>query len=325
MTEKQIFINALERKKPVGKVPTFELVFFLTMQKYGKVHPSHRNYNQWGQMSALERSLHVKDIARLYVDTAGDYGHSAILVHFNPGGTENIIATLEAVREISGDKYFLMMHGDCTLSIPDGDSMTEFAAMMYEEPETLKARQQKMIEGHQALVDELAKRKGLLDGFALCSDYAFNVNPFFSPDIFADIVAPYLEKNIKMYREAGFCTIKHTDGNINPILDQIVECRPDALHSVDPQGHMNLKDVREKYGKKIATIGNVNCGLLQTGGEEECIGDINRCIDEGMADGGAGFIFSTSNCVYTGLSLERYELMMDIYKKRLTGLGERPV
>ena len=33
----------------------------------------------------------------------------------------------------------------------------------------------------------------------------------------------------------GFYVIKHTDGNIMPILDQLVERKPHALHSLDPQ------------------------------------------------------------------------------------------
>jgi hypothetical protein len=31
---------------------------------------------------------------------------------------------------------------------------------------------------------------------------------------------------IQGYRELGFYTIKHTDGNIMPILDQLVEANP---------------------------------------------------------------------------------------------------
>ena len=112
----------------------------------------------------------------------------------------------------------------------------------------------------------------------------------------------------------GFYAIKHTDGNINPILDQIVDAGPDALHSIDPQGGMSLSDVRARYGDRICTIGNVNCGLLQTGTQEEADADVRRCLHEGMDDGKYGFVFSTSNCVYTGLPIERYERMMEIWE-----------
>ena len=67
-------------------------------------------------------------------------------------------------------------------------------------------------------------------------------------------------------------------------------------------------------GDNIALVGNVNCGLLQTGTDEECRQDVLRSLREGMAAGG-GYIFSTSNCAYTGLSLERYEMMIDIWRE----------
>jgi len=62
-------------------VPTFELVFFLTMEALGKVHPSHRSYGQWDQMSETERRLHRQDMAQIFVDTAERYEHDAIFVH----------------------------------------------------------------------------------------------------------------------------------------------------------------------------------------------------------------------------------------------------
>ena len=30
---------------------------------------------------------------------------------------------------------------------------------------------------------------------------------------------------------------------------------------------------------------------------------------------GRGYVFSTSNCAYTGLPLERYEMMIDLWRK----------
>jgi len=163
------------------------------------------------------------------------------------------------------------------------------------------------------LAEEVAEHKGLLDGFALCSDYCFNTNPFFSPTMFSEMIAPYLSDVISAYREMGYYSIKHSDGNIMPIIDKIVECKPNAIHSLDPQGGVDLKEVKRIYGDRVALIGNVNCGLLQTGTEQECIADVRRTLRDGMP--GYGYIFSTSNCAYTGLPLERYELMNKIWRE----------
>ena len=83
MTPREKFIAALERKQIKGLVPHFELVFFLTMEAFGKVHPSHRFYSQWDQMSEKERQLHRVDMADIYIKTAERYDHSAIFLHPN--------------------------------------------------------------------------------------------------------------------------------------------------------------------------------------------------------------------------------------------------
>jgi uroporphyrinogen decarboxylase len=146
------------------------------------------------------------------------------------------------------------------------------------------------------------------------SDYAFNANPFFSDEMFNEFVAPYLARAIAGFRDRGFYSVKHTDGNIAPIVSAIVDCKPDALHSIDPQGGMDLKEISAKYGDRVALCGNVNCALLQTGTEEEAVTDIKRALHDGMTRG-AGYIFCTSNCAYTGMPLERYELMIRLWRE----------
>ena len=207
-----------------------------------------------------------------------------------------------------------MMHGDPTWPIPDGENMMDFAVQMLEEPEKLNEISQKRLEEALDLAAALDKRGHLLDGFALCSDYCFNANPFFTAEQFETLIVPYLREAISEYRRMGYYSIKHTDGNIMPILKPLAECRPDGIHSLDPQGGVDLREVRRIVGDKIALIGNVNCGLLQTGSDAECDQDVMRSLQEGMADG-KGYIFSTSNCAYTGLPLTRYERMWRLWRK----------
>lgn len=313
MTHKERFIKALKREPITGHVPHFELFFFLTMEVLGKVHPSHRFYSQWNQMSAKEQQAQIEDMADLYIEIARKYDHSAIFVHPNPSDFESTVRILRAIREKTGDEYFLMMHGDPTHAIPDGSSMIDFSVKMYEEPESLHEVSKRNLENFSEFAYRLKQQEGLLDGFALCSDYCFNANPFFSTEQFDEFIVPYLSEIISRYREMGYYSIKHTDGNVMPILQQMVDCKPDAIHSLDPQGGVDIKEVKRRFGDQVCLIGNVNCGLLQTGTQEQCEEDVRRSLREGME--GYGFIFSTSNCVYTGMPLERYELMHKIWRE----------
>ena len=134
MTPRERIIAALNRQPLTGRVPHLELVFFLTMEAFGKVHPSQRQYGQWDQMSETERKLHRNEMANLYIATAERYEHGAIFLHPNPCTEQEIFNLIYLIREKSGDKYFLMMHGDATFSIPDGNSMEQFSYQLADEP-----------------------------------------------------------------------------------------------------------------------------------------------------------------------------------------------
>jgi uroporphyrinogen decarboxylase len=204
-----------------------------------------------------------------------------------------------------------MLDGDATYQIPNGDTMAEFACRMVDDPEGLKAEAAQRVDNALERGARLQKHGGL-DGFALCSDYCFNRGPFLRPAQFAELVTPYLARLTKGYHDMGFFAIKHTDGNIMPIIDQLVDAGPDALHSLDPQGGVDMAEVKRRYGHRVCLIGNVNCGLLNTGTDEQCAESVRYALRSGMP--GGGYILSTSNCIYTGLRLARYEAMLDLWR-----------
>lgn len=312
MTPRERFIAALERRPLTGRVPHFELVFFLTMEAFGKIHPSHRSYHQWLQMEEKERELHRREMADLFIATAERFEHSAIFIHPNPNNVEETCRIIELIRERTGDRYFLMRHGDATFEIPNGERLVEFSYRLADEPEKVHAEAAARVNLMLRNAEQYRKHGGL-DGFALCSDYCFNTGPFLSPALFSEFITPYLARLTQGYRDMGFYVIKHTDGNIMPILDQLVDTKPHALHSLDPQGGVDIAEVKRRVGNKLALCGNVNCGLMDTGTDEQVVESARYSLKHGMP--GGGYIFSTSNCVYTGMRLRRYELILDVWRK----------
>jgi uroporphyrinogen decarboxylase len=205
-----------------------------------------------------------------------------------------------------------MLHGDATDGIPNGEHMSAYACRLYEEPEKLKEESRQRVEKALARAERMKKHGGL-DGYALCSDYCFNSGPFLRPEMFAEFVAPFLKQLVAGYRQLGFYIIKHTDGNIMPILPSLLDANPHALHSLDPQGGVDMAVMAREAGPRVCLIGNVNCGALDTGTDEECVASARYALQHGMT--APGYVFSTSNCVYTGMRLSRYELILDVWRK----------
>ena len=305
MTPKQRMITALERGIP-DRVPTFELEFQLTEELVGREYLCEDDLKGLSEGEVQQR---LRENAQLLVDVYTRLEHDAICIHRL--STEHIAQTVGYIHELVGDKFLLMAHGDGTLAIPDGDGMYELSYAMFEAPDELRARCRRMAD--DAIANDVYLLEHGLDGFILCSDYCFNQGPFMSPEMFSQFVTPYLRDIIAAIRAQGGYAIKHTDGNIMPIIDQMVDCNPHALHSIDPMAGVDIKLVKEKYGDRVALCGNVHCAAMQTGTEQDVIDSAEYCLR--YAKPGGGYVYCTSNVPFKGLPLERYQLVLDVWKK----------
>ena len=73
MTGRERLMKTLDLERVGGHVPHFEISMFLTMESLGRVHPKHRNYAQWNQMSMNEKKLTFEDMADDYAQIAEKY------------------------------------------------------------------------------------------------------------------------------------------------------------------------------------------------------------------------------------------------------------
>jgi uroporphyrinogen decarboxylase len=309
---RQRAINALTLKPPIpGLVPAMELEFQLTWERF------RRNYHSGDDYAATstyaERKPLLLEDAQLFVDSCRTYDLCAVMLPLHLGGPglsgpERAKELIGTIRELSGDELLMMCHGDATLSLPDGNSMWTLTARMADDKDALLSELDRWVDGMLAESERLLAAG--VEAFAQCADYCYNTGPWCSPAMFREFVTPFLARLTKGQREMGAYVIKHTDGNIMPILDQLLEANPHAIHSLDPQGGVDIAEVKRICGDRVCLIGNVNCGLVQTGTEEEVIESARYALDHGMP--GGGFIFALSNVAFRGMPLERYELVQRV-------------
>ena len=287
------------------RVPTLELEFQLAPEFMGK---DFLGYDDVKNLSPKEAEKAIAENAEYMIQVYEALEYDAFNIgYLGPYTAENV----KRLRQAGGDKFMMFAHGDGTFAIPDGDTMMDFAIRIAEDPESVDEEAERMcrnaIENNRRTMD-----MGV-DCFILCSDYCFNNGPFFSPKMFRRFVTPYLTRIIEDIRAMGGWAIKHTDGDIMPIIDQMVEARPHAIHSLDPMAGVDIKTVKELYGDKVALCGNVNCALLQTGTEEEIRESARYALKYGKP--GGGYVYCTSNVPFRGLPLERYMICLEEWKK----------
>lgn len=304
MTPREKLKAALEFQPYEGLPPHLELEFQLSEEVFGErpiwfdfeTIPGHKRRDE------LVRN------ARLWIRVAEAFDYSVILgTNWMP--PEAQVETFEIVRELSGDRYMLCAFRDPTLAIPNGQDMASLSFRIADDPDGLMAEQEDRLEQEIAVTRELIQAGAEI--VFMCSDYCFNSGPFLSPRMFRRFVTPYLKRFVKAVREEGAYTVKHTDGNISPILDQLLECRPHALHSIDPMAGMDIRQVRAQVGDTVCLMGNVDCSRLQSGTSEEIIASAEYCLEHGPWNR-TGYVYASSNCVFQGVPFQSYRTMLEV-------------
>ncbi|MGD8236957.1 MAG: uroporphyrinogen decarboxylase family protein [Armatimonadota bacterium] len=324
MTPRDTAITALQGGRPDGLVPHLELVFQLTEQVFGQKGLRGEDLKD---LRGPRRTDALKRNAELWVRVAETYDWS-VITGPNWLPPDEQCETFEYIREIAGDTYLLSAFCDGTYAIPDGETMSDHVAMLFERPEEAREKAEARIADNARVATQLIEAGAQV--VFMCADYCFNTGPFLSPPMFAEFVTPYLERIVTRLHEAGEAAgrrvlcVKHTDGDILPILDQLVSTGIDALHSIDPQAGVDIAEVRRRVGDRVCLIGNVECAALQSGTPDQIRDSALYALEHGGVDGG-GYIFASSNCIFQGVPIENYDAMLRVRQEYGYPGANRPV
>ncbi|MEM2889539.1 MAG: uroporphyrinogen decarboxylase family protein [Candidatus Bathyarchaeia archaeon] len=182
---------------------------------------------------------------------------------------------------------------------------------MYRRPEAAKKFMNKIAETCRGMV-KLMLEAGAEVAF-ITDDYADCRSPLMSLKQFREFELPNIRRMVALAKKKGVPVLKHSDGNVYPILDDMVEAGIRGIHPVEP-GAMDLGDVKERYGSRVCVLGNVDCRfVLPFGTEEEVRRDVRRCIDAASKNG--GYVLTSSNSLHANCKVENIRVMVDEARK----------
>ena len=308
MTNKEKLQSILAGQIP-DSPPHWELVFQIEKEMFG-IDPEPITSAAYPTQTDKDKALwvHQVEVNHRLVD---ELGWAAV-----PGFYD--ARQVGFIKQAMGDKALVAGYGgDGVFWMPSCHDMMDFAVRLYERPAELHAEARKKCEAQKKAFREIADAGA--DFIIMASDFGFNDGPFISPAHFRDLVTPYLTEIVQSVHETGLKILLHSDGCLNQILDQIHSTGIDGYQSVDPQGHMDIRHVRDLYPDWIL-MGNVACNMLQDTNEARIRESVQYC----MTYGGIGkpYIFSTSNCIFNGMPPESYRIMLDEYHRMISGLPE---
>ena len=141
----------------------------------------------------------------------------------------------------------------------------------------------------------------------MADDIAFNSGPLLNPVWMRQHYFPRLARIADSLHKKGIKLLFHSDGNLNPILDDLVEAGIDGLNPIEVLAGMDVGDIHRRYPHLFMAGGIDVSQLLPFGSPAEVKEAVARALD---AAEGRIMIGSTTE-LHNDVPLENFLAMRD--------------
>jgi len=138
-------------------------------------------------------------------------------------------------------------------------------------------------------------------------DIAFRGGTFVRPQWLEREYGPRLARVINALHQRGKKVMFHSDGNLNLVMDMLVEAGIDALNPVEVNAGMHLADLHRRYPKLVFAGGIDASHLLPFGTPQQIKDAVVRAIE----DTEGRILVGSSTEVFNAVPLENYLAMRE--------------
>ncbi|KXA99074.1 hypothetical protein AKJ41_05985 [candidate division MSBL1 archaeon SCGC-AAA259O05] len=222
------------------------------------------------------------------------------------------------VLEEIGDE--IAVFGSADVTVPVGSSwFPVFLRAMKKRPDLVEEYLDIQLERTLSLLETQLKKGvfGVWGGV----DLAGTNGVLFSPEDFEKFVVPRLRKIVNLCHEYGVPYVKHTDGNIGMIFDDLlIKTEVDGYNAIEPKAGMDIFQLKKNYGDQLTLLGNVDCSeTLVKGDKEEIEREVKELIER--VSPGGGHVVMSSNSIHSNVPAENWIKMIETAKK----FGQYPI
>jgi len=173
-------------------------------------------------------------------------------------------------------------------------------------------------------IAEATVKENLCRVMLIGQDICDNRGPMVSPEVLDDIYFPFVKKSLSPLKEAGIRIIWHSDGNIMPIVPQLINAGVDGFQgfqeSVGERVDLEkLSRVRTLSGEKVLLMGSISTiTVLPFGTTEDVRHEVERCIRIAENRGG-GFLLASSSSIGPEVPAENIHALFNYAVNLRTG------
>jgi len=148
-----------------------------------------------------------------------------------------------------------------------------------------------------------------VDMLVVHEDLAGKSGSLVGPAQIREFIAPYYRRVWDLLRGRGARLFDvDSDGNVNSILDALLDAGVNCLHPMEPAAGMDIVAVRAKYGTRLAFYGGLDKHVLRRS-KEEILAELERKIPPMVAAGGCAL--ALDHRIPNGTPLENYRFYVE--------------
>ena len=154
---------------------------------------------------------------------------------------------------------------------------------------------------------QIFERMASFDGWEPCGlrmIWPIRRRSWYRPNSIEAISFPGLSNIKRSVRSIHFPLIFHSDGRITEVIEDLIACGINALHPIEPKA-MDIYELKQKYGRRVCLIGNIDLGETLTRGTPETVEEEVKQKISRLAPGG-GYCIGSSNAITDYVPLENY-------------------
>ena len=148
----------------------------------------------------------------------------------------------------------------------------------------------------------------VVGALTLGDDMGFRTQTLLSPEAYREYVFPWYRRLVETVHRHGKPIILHACGNLNEVMEDIIDCGWDAKHSFE-DAIEPVWETKQKYGDRIALLGGFDMDKISRMSEGE-VRAHTRFLIEQCAPGG-GWALGTGNSVANYVPAQNFLAMLE--------------
>ncbi len=141
-------------------------------------------------------------------------------------------------------------------------------------------------------------------------DLAFVKGPFFSTEMYRQVVKPAHRRACEFAHDRGAYTLLHTDGNVWPLLDDLLDAGVDATQPLEQKAGMDVGRLKQQYGDRLVLEGGIDVRTMTDG---PAIEETVRGVFD-VAKPGGGYIYHSDHSIPSDVSFADYCRVMALVR-----------